>query len=119
MKDDFDYTGNQGNACERIPAGKEYSPDYQINKDEHADEDIIDEATDFIPGCTLQQRMACQKDSLRFVRDKCENPRAYLVWIGRSVLRLKHREMAEIFRLDSSGLCRIAKKADQAIQKKK
>jgi hypothetical protein len=124
MKDDFDYTDNQVNAWDNIPAGEEYQPDADLLKAEEPYHDEIIENQPSPTDCTLQQRFQCLMDAFKLFRNKCNiddsgnGDRDFLIWMARYFLHLKHREMDEIFTLHISNLNRISNKVNRVIFKK-
>ena len=117
-------TESKGNSWDNIPAAEGYQPDAALFKEE-PNHDEITETQPSPTDCTLQQRFQCLMDAFKLFRNKCNiddsgnGDRDFLIWMARYFLRLKYMEMDDIFKPHISNLCRIAKKVDQAIQKKK
>lgn len=69
--------------------------------------------------CPDTDRFQCLADALKLFRNKFNDDKSFLIWIARYYLRLKLLPMQSIFRLHSSNLCRISKKADRKLRAKK
>jgi hypothetical protein len=58
----------------------------------------------------------CTADVLKRLKDVGE-PKEILIYVARKYLQLKLKDMKEIFRLDSSGISRLANKVDDILWK--
>lgn len=102
------------NYIDRVPAPEQYSPDYNLLEPDAGEIREDESPTD----CTLLQRIECGKDALKLLRNRFKSDREYLIWLARYLLQLKLEEMEEIFRLHTSNLCRISKRAESSLQKR-
>lgn len=91
-----------------------YRPDRFLIDSE--DEGVTEIERKDSPDCPIEQRFECLKDALKLFRNKFDSDKTFLIWIARYFLQLKFNAMEEIFRLDSSNICRISKKAERKLK---
>lgn len=111
-------TDRKGNAWDQVPAESNFfRADKFLLKGETAKSDQITEEVESPTDCTIRQRIECASDALKLLRNRFKSDREYLIWVARFFLQLKFEKMDKIFRLHSSNLCRISKKADSRLYK--
>jgi hypothetical protein len=105
-----DDIGEDSRLRDEIP-DERYRPDIDSE-----DEGVTEIERKDSPDCPIAQRFECLKDALKLFRNKFDSDRSYLIWIARYFLQLKFNAMEEIFRLDSSNLCRVSRRAERNLR---
>lgn len=94
-----------------------YRPDKFLEDDNTETDEYQDKRPVDVSQCP--HKLTCLSDSLKLFRNKFSSDREYLIWNARYLCKLKLNVMEEIFRLDSSNLCRVSRKAEWQLRKER